>query len=165
MIKLLPISSNEPALNASKLLDAFYKTLAYAEEHDGIGLTQSKAFNRKFCHWAADNFNWPEYSTDELLRIQKVLNEEDVPPVMILHDVLSFMTLGRHVKNKFQVTKKTREQAFDRGKIFAQLAENYLFRYNHGRLRRYEFSAPGNWDIWLNVINVEAQHCVLIGAC
>lgn len=158
MIKLLPIQSNDPALDGSKLLDALYKTLTYAEEHGGIGLTKSKAFNRKFCHWAADNFSWPEYSSEELLSIQKVLNEWDVPPVMVMHDVLSFMKLGRHVKGKFQFSKKAKELAQDRGSMFAELAENYLFNYDHGRMRRFDFVAPGNWDVWLNVINVEAQH-------
>lgn len=160
MIKLLPIPSNDPSLDGSKLLDAFYKSLSYAEEHGGIGLTQNKAFNRKFCLWAADNFAWPEYSSEELLSIQKVLNEWDVPPVMILHDVISSMKLGRHVKGKFQYSNKAKELAQDRGNMFAALANHYLFNYDHGRMQRFDFTAPGNWDVWLNVINVEAQYGV-----
>lgn len=160
MIKLLPIQPNDPALEGSKLLDAFYKTLAYLEENGGIGLTLSKVFNRKFCHCAADNFIWPEYSSEELLRIQKVLSEWDVPPVMVLHVVLSSMKLGRHVKGKFQFSKKDKDLAQDRGNMFAELAEYYLFNYDHGRMRRFNFVAPGNWDVRLNVINVEAQHGV-----
>tara|TARA_R110002096_G_scaffold318433_4_gene512785 strand:+ start:683 stop:1414 length:732 start_codon:yes stop_codon:yes gene_type:complete len=157
MIKLNPISGNDPALANSKLLDALYKTLSYAEEHNGIGLTATKSFNRKFCHWAADNFAWPEYKPEKLLRFQKVLNEDDVLPVMVLHDVLSSMKLGRHVKGKFQFSQKTKAHTQDRGRVFIELAENYLFRFNHGNLRRHDFAAPGNWDVWLNVINVEAN--------
>jgi hypothetical protein len=136
MIKLLPIQLDDPALDSSKMLDALYKTMGYAEEHGGIGLTQSKAFNRKFCHWAADEFTWPEYFKDELLSIQKVLNEWDVPPVMVLHDVLSVMKLGRHVKGKFQFSNKAKGLAEDRSKMFAALVENYLFNYDHGRMQR-----------------------------
>jgi hypothetical protein len=158
MIKLHQLDANDPALNGSNLLDAFYKTLDFSEENNGIGLTASKAFNRKFSHWAADNFAWPEYASQKLLRVQKVLNEEDVPLVMVLHDVLSFMKLGRHVKGKFQFSKKAKVLSQDRGKTFIELAENYLFGYNHSRLRRYDFVAPGNWDVWLNVINVETDH-------
>mgnify|MGYP006923016475 CR=1 FL=1 len=86
MIEMNRLSDTVPELNKSRLLNALEQTIRYAEEHGGIGLTQTKAFNRKFAHWAAENFDWPEYSADELLKIQKVLNEEDVPPVMIIHD-------------------------------------------------------------------------------
>ena len=37
------------------------------------------------------------------------------------------------------------------------LVEHFLFRYNHDRFGRSDFTAPGNWDIFLNIINVEAQ--------
>ena len=52
MIKLNPIADNDPLLNQSKLLYALEQTVRYAEENNGIGLTQTKLFNRKFAHWA-----------------------------------------------------------------------------------------------------------------
>jgi hypothetical protein len=79
MIKLNTHIDDDPALDQSRLLYALRQTIRYTEERGGIGLNKSKAFNRKFAHWAADNFDWPEYSTDRLLSIQKVLNEWDVP--------------------------------------------------------------------------------------
>lgn len=159
MIALRPISADDPVLDGSRLLDALYKTIAYANENGGIGLTPSKAFNRKFCHWAAENFNWPEYSADYLLRIQKVLNEPDVLPVLILHDLLWVMKAGRHIKGKFQFSKKFLTLAKDRGALFARLADTYLFNYNHTWTRRDSDIAPSfAWDEYLNVINVEAHN-------
>ena len=100
------MESDDPDLENSRLLDAVYKTMHFASANGGIGLTQSKAFNRKFCHWAAENFNWKEHSAEELLSIQKVLNEQDVIPVMVLHELFVDMKLGRHIKGKFQFSKK-----------------------------------------------------------
>ncbi len=130
---------------------------AYADIHGGIGLTQTKAFNRKFAHWMAENSPWPDYKAEELLRLNTVLNEWDVAPAMVVHDLMIVMKLGRHVKGKFQVSKKAKALASNRGALFAGLAETYLFRYNHARTARSEFTAPGNWEIFLNIINVEAE--------
>jgi hypothetical protein len=157
MIKLNPLADNDPLLDQSKLLHALEQTIRYAESNDGIGLTQTKLFNRKFAHWGAQNFNWPDYSEEKLLRVQKVLNEEDVPPVMVIHDVMSIANWGRHVKGKFLLSKLVKNLSVHRGHLFEALVQQYLFGYNHGRLSRIDFSAPGNWDIFLNIINVEAQ--------
>jgi hypothetical protein len=151
------LSSGDPDLEQSKLLDAIYKSVSYADEHGGIGLTQNKAFNRKFCHWAAENFNWEEYSASKLLKYQKVLNEEDVIPVMVLHDLFVGMKLGRHIKGKFQFNKKAFELLKDKGLFFNTVANFYLFEFDHHIFQRRPFVAPGNWDIFLNVINVEAH--------
>ncbi|UWQ81443.1 hypothetical protein K3725_20235 (plasmid) [Leisingera sp. S132] len=48
MIKLRPIADHDPVLDQSSLLQAIELTFAYAETHGGIGLTQTKALNRKF---------------------------------------------------------------------------------------------------------------------
>jgi hypothetical protein len=157
MIKLRPIADDDLVLDQSRLLQAMALAFAFADTHGGIGLTQTKAFNRKFAHWMAEHSPWPDYKAEELLRLNKVLNEWDVAPAMVVHDLMVVMKLGRHVKGKFQVSKKARALAALRGSFFADLAETYLFRYNHTRTARSEFTAPGNWDIFLNIINVEAE--------
>jgi hypothetical protein len=111
MIKLNPLDDNEPLLKQSKLFHALERTIRYAEDNGGIGLTQTKAFNRKFAHWGAQNFNWPDYSEEKLLRVQKVLNEWDVPPVMVIHDVMSIAKWGRHIKGRFQLSKSAGQSA------------------------------------------------------
>jgi hypothetical protein len=157
MIKLRPIADDNPVLDQSRMLQAMVLAFAYADTHGGIGLTQTKAFNRKFAHWMAENSPWPDDKVEELLRLNKVLNEWDVAPAMVVHDLMIVMKLGRHVKGKFQVLKKAKALASNRGAFFADLAETYLFRDNHARTARSEFTAPGNWDIFLNIINVEAE--------
>ena len=55
MIKLRPIADDDPVLDQSRLLQAMELAFEYAGTHGGIGLTQTKAFNRRFSHWMADN--------------------------------------------------------------------------------------------------------------
>lgn len=158
MIKLKTPADDDPALDQSRLLHALRQTIRYADEHGGIGLTQTKAFNRKFAHWAADHFDWPDYSTERLLSIQKVLNEWDVPPVGVIHDVMTIAKWGRHTKGVFKPSKSLVTLNASRGKLFVVLVEQFLFSYNHNRFSRSNFIAPGNWDIFVNIINVEAQY-------
>ena len=51
MIKLNAIADDDAPLDQSKLLYALEQTIRYAEENGGIGVTQTKLFNRKFAHW------------------------------------------------------------------------------------------------------------------
>lgn len=61
MIKLRPIADDDPVLNQSRLLRAMELAFTYADANGGIGLTQTKAFNRKFAHWMAENSLWSDY--------------------------------------------------------------------------------------------------------
>ena len=149
--------NSEPLLKNSKLLDAVLKSIVYAQENGGIGLTKGRAFNRKFSTWAAENFNWPEYSAMKLLRIQKVLDEIDVVPVYVLHELLVSMRFGRHVKGVWKFNKEAETLATTPGKLQHELTKGFLFEFDHTKLQRYPFVAPGNWDIWLNIINIEAH--------
>ena len=157
MVHLSDIADDDPVLEHSRLLRAMELTFAYARDHGGIGLTQTKAFNRKFAHWMADHSPWPRFHTTELMRVNKVLNEWDVPHATVAHDLLIIAKLGRHVKGKFQLSKRASDLAQARGAFFKLIAETYLFAYDHGHDSRHGFIAPGNWDIFLNIINVEAE--------
>lgn len=101
--KTLP--DDDPILLTSPLIRGILKTAEYIAANDGIGLTKSGVFNRKFVHWAAANFDWPGYSEEELFRMNKVLNEWDFPPVSDIHDILQMLKLGRRYKGKFLLTK------------------------------------------------------------
>jgi hypothetical protein len=46
------------------------------------------------------------------------------------------------------------------GKLFAELIPFFLFRMDHSSYSRLAETPTGNWDTWLNVINVEADHGV-----
>jgi len=151
------IASNDPDLQHSKLLSAASLIFEYAEEHGSIGLTKTKAFNRKFVAWAADNLDWPEYSAKELYRVNKVLNEPDIYPIWVLHDLFIISKLGRHYKGEFVLTKKGKALSTDSGQLFLIIAECFLYEYNLANLDRFDEGIPHSWDVFLNVINVEAH--------
>ena len=88
MITLRAPWDDDPVLEHSRLLQAMELAFGYARAHGGIGLTQTRAFNRKFAHWLAERSPWPQYRADALLRVNKVLNEWDVAPAMVVHDLM-----------------------------------------------------------------------------
>tara|TARA_R110002051_G_scaffold30487_1_gene70504 strand:+ start:8294 stop:9013 length:720 start_codon:yes stop_codon:yes gene_type:complete len=155
---LKALSPDDPLLLGSPLIRGVLKTAQYIEENGGIGLTKSGAFNRKFVHWAAAAFDWPGYSEDDLFVVNKVLNEWDFPPLSDIHELLKGLKLGRHFKGQFVLTKAGKELVSNPGLLFQQLTPNFLFRLDHAAHLRREDNILGNWDIFLNVINVESDH-------
>lgn len=154
--KTLP--DDDPILLTSPFIRGLLKTADYIKANGGIDLTKSGAFNRKFVHWAAATFDWPGYSEDELFRMNKVLNEWDFPPVSDIHDLLKGLKLGRHFKGKFQLTKAGKELMAHPGRLLSELLPKYLIQMDHGVHIDPEDQILGNWDIFLNVINIEASH-------
>lgn len=158
MIAFRDIDDTDPALAHSPMIRGLEKSFAWIGEHGGIDLTPSKAFKRNFVHWAAREFDWPGYGEEDLFAINKVLNEHDFPPLVDIHDTLIALKLGRHYKGRFRLTKAGQALAGHPGRIFADFVPFYLFRINHGRFsRRGDAPVPGNWDIFLNVLNIEAE--------
>lgn len=150
--------STAAELDLCPLLRAAQLTLEYAIENDGIELTKTAAFKRVFVHWAAEHFRWPHMHHQELLRYRSVLNEYDFPPLEVTHYLLKATKLGRHYRGRFRATKQGVALAADRGKLFGKLIPFYLFRADHSSYSRFGEQPVGNWDTWLNVINVEADH-------
>ena len=152
------IGDANSALAYSPMVRGHEKTFAWISEHGGIPLTPSKAFKRVFVHWAAAEFDWPGYTESDLYVVNKVLNEHDFPPLMLLHDLMIAMKLGRHYKGQFRLTKAGQALADRPGQIFATVVPFYLFRVDHARFSRFDDeSILGNWDIFLNVLNVETE--------
>lgn len=160
MIAFRTLPHDALELNLCPLLRAAQLTLEYAIENDGIDLTKTAAFKRVFVHWAAEHFRWPHMHHQELLRYRSVLNEYDFPPLEVTHYLLKAMKLGRHYRGRFRATKQGEALAIDRAKLFAELIPFYLFRIDHSSYGRFGEQPVGNWDTWLNVINVEADHGV-----
>ena len=160
MIHILEVADDDPALLHSPMVRAIEKTFAYIAEHGSIGLTPLKAFKRNFVHWAAAEFNWPYYSHEELFRFNKVLNEIDFYPLIFLHDLLVALKMGRHYKSAFSLTKVGRSLIGHPGEIFCVVAPFYLFQMDHGYMARDNQRIDGNWDVFLNVLNVEAENGV-----
>lgn len=74
-----------------------------------------------------------------MFRYSKVINEYEFPPLEVLHYLLITLRLGRQFKGEFRLTKRGAELARALARLFAE--------------RPF-----GKWDIWMNVINVEADH-------
>jgi len=157
MIQFREINDTDPALAHSPMVRAIEKIFAYVEENGPIGLTPSKGFKRVFVHWAAAEFGWPGYTEEDLFAVNKVLNEIDFPPLMDLHDVMIELKIARHYKSAFRVTKKGETIIGHPGKVFGIVTPFFLFEMNHSTYARTRDKPLGNWDIFLNVLNLETE--------
>jgi hypothetical protein len=95
--------------------------IAYADGEGGIGLTATGAMSRKFVHWAAVNFLWPNLTAKDLHSMNKVLNEGNMPPLWVVRDMARHLKLLRRKKDVLLPTRRGREflvkpQAFSRFK-------------------------------------------------
>lgn len=158
MIEFKTLPDDHPDLVHSPLLRAAVLTLKYTKKHGSIGLTQTKAFKRVFVHWAVENFNWPGSSAEFMFKYNKVINEFEFPPLEILHYLLITLKLGRHFKGTFRLTKRGAELADAQGKLFAELIPFFVLRIDHAACSRLAEAPFGKWDVWMNVMNVEADH-------
>jgi hypothetical protein len=158
VIAFREMDDSDPALAFSPLVRGMEKTFAWIGEHGGIPLTPSKAFKRVFVHWAAPESDWPGHTEADLFAVNKVLNEWDFPPLMLLHDLMIAMKLGRHYKGEFRLTKAGQALVGHPGRIFNTVVPFFLFRVDHAASSRLsDEAALGNWDIFLNVLNVETE--------
>ena len=132
----------EPELAGSLLCKAAMITLRHMAEDGAIGLTKSGAFNRKFVVWAVDQFQWPGYTAEDLYRINKVLNEDDVPPLAYLHELLRAAKLIRHVKGKAVLTKAGKALIDDHGRLQAVLFETFFTRFDFASFERWPIEMP-----------------------
>lgn len=113
------IAHSPMCLNAMKLL-------AYAQEGDGIKLTKSESFYRRCVEWAAEEFQWPEWTPSDLYAVNRVLNEQDFLPLAVMHDLLLMARLIRHSKGKAMLTKTGRVVAGNCGAVQACLFDAYF---------------------------------------
>ena len=164
MLQTIPLSNDEPALKGAPMICAAQKLLAFLARHDTIGLTKGKAFQRRFVHWAAAEFAWPGWEEDKLFLVNKVLNEDDFPPLEALHFVLLNLKLIRHEKLTCRLTKAGRAMAGSPGDLFNQIAPFYLFQVDHAARSRLPQPRLDNWSLYLNLLHVEAGRGVTCGA-
>lgn len=158
MIAFRPLSDDHPDLAYSPLLRAALLTLQYAREHGAIELTKMKAFKRVFVHWSVEHFDWPGAGAEEMFRYNKVINEYEFPPLELLHYLLVTLRLGRHFKGEVRLTKRGAELVQSPAKLFAELIPFFVLRIDHASYARLNERPFGKWDVWMSVINVEADH-------
>ncbi|WP_116600044.1 hypothetical protein [Primorskyibacter marinus] len=157
MIEFRKLTDDNPVLQLSPLLRAGLRTMEYAAENGGIGLTATKAFQRRFVHWAVEHVNWPGFGLEEAFSVSKVVNEYEFPPIQIVHYLLLQRKLGRHYKGKFLLTKKGKGLLKSPAQLFHELMPFFILEVDHSSYARLDERPIGNWDVWLNVMNVELE--------
>lgn len=163
MIELNPVRNDEPALLSAPMIASAGKILTYLIDNGTIGLTKGKAFQRKFVHLAAAEFDWPGMKAEELFKVNKVLNEYDFPPLEALHFVLLKLKLIRHYKIECRLTKLGSDLAHRPGDLFNMIAPFYLFEIDHAASSRIPEPLLGNWHVVLGVLNIEGASGLTCG--
>ncbi len=141
----------------SPIIRAIANVAEYIERHGEIGLTATGALNRKFVSWAATKFNWPYYTANELYRVNKVLNEDDFPPLGLIHELLIELKIVRCFKKGLRLTKGGSDLVRRPGKLIGVITPFFLFHIDHTWIERRPMPLPGNWETYLSIINVEAE--------
>ena len=160
MIEFKPLDDGRLAVRHSLLVGAVVRLLGYCDEHGGIELTPNKALKRKFVNWAVIEFDWPGYTHEDLSVVNKVFNEMDFPPLFFIHQLLIDLKIGRHYKGLFKLTQAGKALVGSPARLFGIITPFFLFGYEYNSPRGREQPPPGNWDIFLNVINIEAQDSI-----
>jgi len=158
MIEFRTLADEDPVLAHSPLLRGALLTLQYTQQHGAIGLTKNMAFKGVFVHWAVENFDWPDQSAEETFRFNKVVDEFEFPPLEMLHYLLIKLRLGRHANGEFKLTKRGCELAQAPGRLFSELFPFFVRNIDHASYARFDDRPFGTWDVWINVINLEADH-------
>jgi hypothetical protein len=134
---LLNDTLSEVELAESPMTINGMKLLKVAGDTDGIDLTKSGFFNRKSVVWAAEEFQWPGYEPSEVYRMNKVLNEQDFPPLNVMHDLMMLGQLVRHRKGNAPLTAAGKAMLGHFGKLQVLLFETYFTRYDIGSNNRF----------------------------
>ncbi|MFK3781793.1 hypothetical protein [Agrobacterium sp. NPDC089420] len=158
MLPEIELIGDVDVIALSPLLRGMVLSLSYANTQGGIGLTATGAMNRKFVHWAAVHFEWPDYTSDELYTMNKVLNESDMPPLWVVRDMTRHLKLLRRKKDVLLPTKRGREFLARPQAFFDLVATDYLYSYVHDAETEKEVRERLRWwRMFLNLLNIKAR--------
>jgi hypothetical protein len=71
--------------------------------------------------------------------------------------LLNCLRLGLHFKGEFRLTKRGAELAQAPGRLLAELIPYFVLQVDHASYARFEDRPFGKWDVWMNLINVDAD--------
>lgn len=117
---------------ASPLLRGMVLALQFAESRGGIGLTASGAFNRKFVHWAAVQFQWPGFTAERLFKENERLSETDFLPLSTLRNLALRMKFLRISKSSLVASDRGLALVRNPASAFGSVASEYLFDLPEG---------------------------------
>ena len=148
-----PQPGNDLVTASAPMVRAFQTIAAYQAEHGEIGLTKSGAWNRHCIDWVVRRMDFPNWTAEKLYRVNKVLNEYDVPPLEYLRVLLTSLRLGRKMGGGWRLTKPGMALAGDPEAAYSKIAPAFLFRFDHAEGMRVGEAPAGDWGLWLNAIN------------
>ena len=140
----------------ARLSNCAQRLLAYADEQGGLALTPGGALKRVHVNHAAEVFDWPGHTPEELYRLNKVLNEEDVFPLWVLHQFLLHTRHARHSNKMFQPTKAGRALIDAPSRAFNEIVPRFLLEVDHAAMGRVRNDIPGRLAEYLDALNLAA---------
>lgn len=152
-VQFRPHPGSDLVITTAPMLRAYQTVAAYQVEHGEIGLTKSGAWNRHCIDWVVRRMDFPNWTAEKLYRVNKVLNEYDVPPLEYLRVLLTTLRLGRKMGAGWRLTKPGMALAGDPEAAYATIAPAFLFRFDHSEGIRSGEAPAGNWELWLYAIN------------
>jgi len=151
------VESGSPNIRLARLSNCAITLLEHADKSGGLGLTPGRALKRVHVDWAAKTFDWPGYTVDELYRVNKVLNEEDVFPLWVIHQLLLETRHARHFERQLRPTKTGRLLIGNPHRAFNEIVPNFLFQIDHAALGRGRSELPGVLSDYLDMLNLAAD--------
>ena len=152
----IPLSP-EVLYKHSPLTRALHLTLKTCLDEDGLELTQMGRLKRKYVDPLVRSFDWPHYNIEEFYAVSKVMNADDFPPLILVHELLRHHKLVRHYKHSMRLTKTGQNIYDDIHALYKLVIPSYLFELNHMAFSRMKEAPLGNWEIWINVLHCYAD--------
>ena len=148
-----PHPGGDLVIASAPMLRAYQTVALYQVEHGEIGLTKAGAWNRHCIDWVVRRMDFPNWTAEELYRVNKVLNEYDVPPLEYLRVLLTSLRIGRKTGGSWRLTKPGMTLAGDPEAAYSTIAPAFLFRFDHTEGMRVGEVPAGDWGLWLTAIN------------
>ena len=147
---------------ASPLMRGLVVVVDLAGRENGIGLTQTGRIKRKYVDPLVREMDWPHYDIEDYYAVSKVMNEDDFFPLVLVHDLMRHLKLGRHYKGQFKLTKKYAQTGGQLSALYPLVMPRYLFEINHMASSRFQTKPIGNWNVWLGVTAEVAKDPVTV---
>jgi hypothetical protein len=141
----------------SPLTRGLHLTLKTCFDEDGLELTQTGRLKRKYVDPLVRSFDWPHYDIGELYAVSKVMNADNFPPLILIHELLQHHKLVRHYKKSMRLTKTGQKLREDIQALYKLVIPSYLFDVDHMAFSRMNEAPLGHWDIWINVLHLAAD--------
>lgn len=161
MYRFRTLADDDPLLVTSPIMRAIdFMAAQFQQNPKGIPLTKSSALRRTVVAEAISTIQWPDWTEQEIYNgfmPIKIADEYHFEPFWLLRQIMWDMGLFRHYRDHLRLSKVGKELFKGRFKSFDAIVREVIFDAEHFRYLRRQRGILGTWDIWLNVIDIEAQ--------